>query len=100
MSLKNTGASLLFILLAALGRAQETNKLDQWLEDHVKEMGGRAMLVVWKDGRLVYSQSVNEMTRGQKMVNKFIARRQKRTADLSDYTMTTRQPIASCSKWL
>jgi CubicO group peptidase (beta-lactamase class C family) len=100
MALKNTGATLLFILLAAWGRAQETSKLDQWMEDHVKEMGGRAMLVVWKDGKLVYSQSVNEMTGRQKMVNKFIARRQKRTADLSDYSMTTRQPIASCSKWL
>jgi len=34
------------------------------------------------------------------MVNRFAARRQKKTADLGDFTMTTRQPIASCSKWL
>lgn len=92
--------TLLFILSVTAGRAQNPGKLDQWLEDNVKEMGGRAMLVVWKDGKLVHSQSVNEMTGRQKMVNKFIARRQKRTADLSDYTLTTRQPIASCSKWL
>ncbi|MDO6434827.1 serine hydrolase domain-containing protein [Flavitalea sp. BT771] len=100
MLLKNTGIAILFVLVASAGRAQRTDKLDQWMEDHVKEMGGRAMLAVWKDGKLVYSQSANEMTRKQKMVNKFIARRQKKEADLSDYTMSTRQPIASCSKWL
>lgn len=85
---------------ATAGRAQNTDKLDQWLNNNVKEMGGRTILVVWKDGRIVYDISINEMTRRQKMVNKFVARRQKKEADLSDYTMTSRQPIASCSKWL
>ena len=57
------------------------------------------MLVVWKDGKLVYTYSVNDMTRRQKMVGKYIARRQQKDADFSDYTMSYRQPIASCSKW-
>jgi len=92
--------TILFILAVTAGRAQDKDKLDQWLDDHAREMGGRAMLVVWKDGQVVYSQSVNEMTRRQKMANKFVARRQKKEANLDDYTMTTRQPIASCSKWL
>lgn len=100
MLLKNTGIAILFVMVVSAGRAQGTDKLDQWMEDHVKEMGGRVMLVVWKDNKLVYSQSVNEMTRKQKMVNKFVARRQKKEADLSDYTLSTRQPVASCSKWL
>ena len=99
MSIKLAGTIILFILPGLIGRAQ-TRPLDQWLEDHAKEMGGRAMLVVWKDGHLVYSQSVNEMTRRQKMVNKYVARRQGKSANLDDYTLSTRQPIASCSKWL
>jgi CubicO group peptidase (beta-lactamase class C family) len=45
-------------------------------------------------------KSVNDMSRRQKMVNKFISRRQGKEADLDDYTIETRQPIASCSKWL
>jgi len=100
MLVKNTGIAILFAVVALAGHAQGTDKLDQWMEDHVKEMGGRAMLVVWKDNKLMYSQSVNEMTRKQKMVNKFIARRQHKEAELGDYTLSTRQPMASCSKWL
>lgn len=90
--------TLLVALSVMTARAQD--KLDQWLDNNVKEMGGRAILVVWKDGRIVYDHSINEMTPRQKMVNKFVARRQKKAADPGDYTMTTRQPIASCSKWL
>ena len=52
---------------ATAGRAQNTDKLDQWLNNNVKEMGGRTILVVWKDGRIVYHISINEMTRRQKM---------------------------------
>ncbi len=93
----------LALMLAVSIRAQEgghPGQLDNWLEDHAKEMGGRAMLVVWKDDHIVYSQSVNDMNRRQKMVNKYVARRMGRSANLDDYTLSTRQPIASCSKWL
>jgi CubicO group peptidase (beta-lactamase class C family) len=63
-------------------------------------MGGRVMLVVYKGGKVVYNQSVDEMSRRQKMVNNYIARRQGKKANNEDYTLTTRQSIASCSKWL
>jgi len=100
MSIKNITTIVLLVLLAGTGRAQSPKaNLDQWLDDNTRDMGGRAMLVVWKDGNLLYSRSVNDMTRKQKMVDKFVARRQKKEADFSDYTMSYRQPIASCSKW-
>ncbi|HTI92471.1 MAG TPA: serine hydrolase domain-containing protein [Puia sp.] len=75
------------------------DKVDAWLTDNVKEMGGRAILLVYKGGKVVYVKSVNDMSRRQKMVNKYIARRQGKEADLEDYTMQSRQPVASCSKW-
>jgi len=100
MSLKNITPIVLLVLLTGVVRAQSPKaNLDQWLDDNTKDMGGRSMLVVWKDGKLLYSRSVNDMTRKQKMVDKFIARREKKEADFSDYTMSYRQPIASCSKW-
>lgn len=100
MSIKNITTIVLLVLLAGVARAQSPKaSLDQWLDDNTKDMGGRSMLVVWKDGKLLYSRSVNDMTRKQKMVDKFIARRQKKEVDFSDYTMSYRQPIASCSKW-
>jgi len=98
---KRTISFLLFSCLTVAVQAQDKfDKIDNWLEDHVKEMGGRAMLVIYKDGKFVYSKAVNEMTRRQKMAGRFIARRQGKEANIDDYTSSTRQMIASCSKWL
>ncbi|MBS1663861.1 MAG: beta-lactamase family protein [Bacteroidetes bacterium] len=84
-----------------VAKAQSSfGKVDEWMAENVKDMGGRAILMVYKDGKVIYLKSVNDMNRRQKMVNKFIARKQGREADLDEYTMQSRQPIASCSKWL
>jgi CubicO group peptidase (beta-lactamase class C family) len=103
MQVKKIGFLLGFMGLAVIGRAQSAPGfagVDDWLQQNVKEMGGRVMLVVYKGGKVVFSQSVDEMSRRQKMVNNYIARRQGKKANNEDYTLTTRQPIASCSKWL
>ncbi|HEY0678931.1 MAG TPA: serine hydrolase domain-containing protein [Chitinophagaceae bacterium] len=89
----------LFFICLTLS-AQDFRKIDNWLEEHAPEMGGRAVLMIYKNGKIVYSNSVNEMSRRQKMAGRMIARRKGREADLSDFSVTTRQPIASCSKWL
>ena len=75
--------------------------LDKWLDDHVKEMGGRAVLLIYKDG-IIYSNSENDMTRRQKIAGKMIAKRSGKNPEevLKDYTPDSRVPIASCSKWL
>ncbi|MBC7400816.1 MAG: beta-lactamase family protein [Mucilaginibacter sp.] len=93
-------ATLLCIIFHSAFAQHDTKKLDTWLDDEAGEMGGRAILMVYKNGQVVYNHSVNKMNMRQKMVNKFIARRQGKTADLDDYTPTSREAIASCSKWL
>jgi CubicO group peptidase (beta-lactamase class C family) len=75
-------------------------KIDKWLEANTEKMGGRAILVIYKDGQKVYSHAENELSRRQKLVGRFLARRQGKEADTEDYTSSTKQPIASCSKWL
>lgn len=75
------------------------SKVDDWLADNVSNLGGRTILMVYKDGKIVHTEAVNEMSRKQKMVNKFLAKRQGKTANLEDFTPTTREQIASCSKW-
>ena len=80
--------------------AQHFAKVDAWLADHADVMGGRVYLLVYNDGKIVYSHGVSELTTKQKMVGKFMARRQSKTADLSDYTASSKVQIASCSKWL
>ena len=101
-----------FILLLAFGlgaglcRAQDGPvgepfaKVDAWLRENVREMGGRVILVVAKDGQIVHTKSVNDMSAGQRMVDRWIARKQHQEANFDAYSVATRVPIASCSKWL
>jgi CubicO group peptidase (beta-lactamase class C family) len=96
-----TSLVLSFIFVTQVAIAQSAySKLDDWLENNVKDLGGRAMLVVYKDGKQVYANAVNELSARQKMLGKFLARRQGKEASIENYTLTTQQPIASCSKWL
>jgi len=101
MDFKTIITVALFLLFYTVAGAQYTPaKTDAWLEQNAAQMGGRVVLVVWHDGHIVYSHAVNSMTMKQKFIDKAIARRQGKTADLADFTPTTRVPIASCSKWL
>jgi CubicO group peptidase (beta-lactamase class C family) len=69
------------------------------MDANVEKMGGRAYLMVYKDGKIVYSHAENELSRRQKLVGKFLAKRQGKDANTDDYTSSTKQPVASCSKW-
>ncbi|WP_462253389.1 serine hydrolase domain-containing protein [Ferruginibacter sp.] len=94
---------ILFMLLLQAGFSQYNfSKVDDWLSNNLKEIGGRAVLVIYKDGKLVYSKAENELSSRQKRIGKFIAKRQGKDADemMQDFTISTRERIASCSKWL
>lgn len=92
---------IIFCLFATTAASAQNNftKLDDWLAENVSEMGGRAILMVYKDGKIVYSHAENELSARQKRLGKFIAKRQGREPNLEDYTPSTKQAIASCSKW-
>jgi len=92
-----------FLLLLQTGFSQYNfSKVDEWLNNNLKEIGGRAVLVIYKDGKLVYSKAENELSGRQKRIGKFIAKRQGKDADemMQEFTISTRERIASCSKWL
>jgi CubicO group peptidase (beta-lactamase class C family) len=95
--------SMALLLLLQTGFAQYNfNKVDDWLNDNLKAIGGRAVLLIYKDGKLVYSKSQNDMSGRQKMITKFIAKKQGKDASamMQDFTAQTKERIASCSKWL
>jgi CubicO group peptidase (beta-lactamase class C family) len=93
--------TILLISICPDGYAQNNfTKVDAWLTGNVDLMGGRAILVVYKDGKIIHEQAVNEMSRRQKAIGKFIAERQGKEPDTEPYSITKRQPVASCSKWL
>lgn len=89
------------LLLVGLAYGQQPFcQVDQWLNAHAAEMGGRLILVVYKDGRLIYSHAVNKMNARQQALVRLMAERKGGKPDLGEYTKMTKQPIASCSKWL
>lgn len=63
-------------------------------------MGGRLYLIVYKDGKLVYSHAENDLNPKNKAMISYFSRLQGKNADLGNYTASTQQQIASCSKWL
>ncbi|RTL60314.1 MAG: class A beta-lactamase-related serine hydrolase [Sphingobacteriales bacterium] len=92
----------LFLLFFQTSFSQNKfSTLDQWMQDNLKAIGGRAVLMVWKDGKVVYSNAINEMSGKQKMIGKFIAKRKGLDSKelLKDFDEDTRQRVASCSKW-
>jgi len=100
MNTKNIFLIAAFLFLCGNANAQfDGSKIDTWLSENAGEMGGRVILLVWQNGHIVYSHAVNNMNARQKFIDKMIARRQGKTADLGDFTPTSRMPVASCSKW-
>jgi len=86
--------------LSRVNAQQDFKKIDAWLEKNAAAMGGRVILMVYHDGKIVYTHSVNKMNMRQKIAGRLMAKRQGQTPDMDDYTPSSRQPIASCSKWL
>ena len=78
------------------------SKAGAWLANNVKEPGGRAFLVIYKDGKTIYSNAANDMTARKKSMAKLMANRQGKNADelLQDFTASGKERIASCGKWL
>jgi CubicO group peptidase (beta-lactamase class C family) len=92
---------LVFVFLSTICKSQSRlSQVDSWMESNAKEMGGRTILVISQNGRIIYNKSVNVMSERQKALNKYAARKMHMEPDLTDYTTDSRQLIASCSKWL
>jgi len=93
-----------FLLLFQFTFAQQYNfgGADNWLKANLNKLVGRAVLVILKNGKIIYEQAENDLSPKQKMIGKFIAKRQGKDPEqvLKDYDFTTKIAIASCSKWL
>ena len=76
--------------------------IDHWLNANLSSLGGRAVILIYKDGKIVYQKAANNLSDRQKIGLKLMARRQAKPTDevLQDLTENTKINIASCSKWL
>ncbi len=69
------GCIFMLFLQSAFAQYNFENS-DLWLKDNVGEMGGRAVLVILKDGNIVYNHSENNLSNTQKSAFQYIAKRQ------------------------
>ncbi len=94
-------AALLLLLQSAYAQ-YDFKQAEQWMKQELGSLGGRAVLVIFKDRKIVYSHAENDMNRRQQMMGKWMARKQGKSADdaLQDFTENTKERIASSSKWL
>ena len=76
------------------------SKVDDWIDNNISNIGGRAVLLIWKDGKMIYENEKNELTKKQKFIGKWMERKTGKQIDQSDFNANTKQRIASCSKWL
>ncbi len=92
----------LLLLLQSANAQYDFKQAEQWMKQELGSLGGRAVLVIYKDGKIVYSHAENDMNRRQQMMGKWMARKQGKSADdaLQDFTENTKERIASSSKWL
>ena len=94
---------LTFLLLLHPVKAQyDFSGTDNWLSENITDLGGRAVLLILKEGRIIYSKSVNNMNMRQKVITKIVAKKiaGDSSIDKQDYNADFRIAIASCSKWL
>ena len=94
--------SVSLLIFQSLQAQINTNEIDNWMTKNLPELGGRAVLMIYKDGNIVYNKSFNNMTQKQQNAGKIRARVQGVEDEemLRDFNDTTRERIASSSKWL
>lgn len=92
--------SFAMLLFFQFSYSQTFTKVDNWLDNNISELGGRAVVLIYKDGKIIYSKEKNEISRKQKFGAKWLAKKTGKDADLSNFNIDTKQRIASCSKWL
>lgn len=99
--MKKTLTLLLFIFVVTIAKAQHHfEKVDQWLTDNTEKMGGRSVLMVYKEGKIIYTGIKTDMSMKQRFATKMIARKMGKTPNLDSFNPNTKIPVASCSKWL
>ena len=92
---------LSFMLFFHVLNAQNNfTEVDNWMKDNLNEIGGRAVVLIYKDGKIIYSNSLNNLSEKQKRIGKLLAKRRGTEYNPKDFTPDTRLRIASSSKWL
>ena len=66
------------LLLFQFSYSQNFSNVDKWLDDNINDLGGRAVVLVYKDGKIIYTNEKNEVSRKQKFGAKWLAKKQEK----------------------
>lgn len=91
---------LFYVFFSCFSYAQNFSSVDTWLDKNITDLGGRAVILIYKNGKTIYEQSKNEISRKQKIGANWLAKKTGKEADFTDFNSNSKQRIASCSKWL
>ncbi len=92
---------LVFMLLFQAASAQYNfSNVDAWMKDNLKDLGGRAVLMIEKNDSIIYDHTENHLTTKEKMIGRYVAKKGGEEFDESNFTDSSRERIASSSKWL
>jgi CubicO group peptidase (beta-lactamase class C family) len=97
---KKTILLFMAVVMVQFSFCQNFSVVDNWLDENIKDLGGRAVVMVYKEGKVVYVQEKNEVSSKQKIGAKWLKRKTGKEIDLNEFNVDTKQRIASCSKWL
>jgi hypothetical protein len=81
----NVSTSIAFLLLLQFSQAQDTAKISKWVNDNLPDLGGRAVMMVYKDGRMMYAQAFNNLSKKQETRQKIKAKITGVTSGLYDH---------------
>jgi CubicO group peptidase (beta-lactamase class C family) len=93
--------ALLLICFSSIKAQNRFAPVDQWLKDNSELLAGRAVLLIYKDGKIIYRKSFNDPEYRRRATARLNTRRRPLPQYLlTDFNENTQRPIASCSKWL
>lgn len=92
--------SFISFLIGLHSFSQDFSNVTEWLQNNTGDMGGRSVLVIFKNDSIIYNHAVNMMTPMQKSAYKLMAGSQNNKSDVADFSADVKVPVASCSKWL
>lgn len=94
--------ALSFVILQSSFAQSSFFPVTDWMNIHLTQLGGRAVLLVYKDGKIIYSKSVNALSPRQKKRSLWLGKQLGLSEEesVAPFTPDTYLPIASSSKWL
>jgi CubicO group peptidase (beta-lactamase class C family) len=93
---------LFLLIFQSLSAQKPFARADAYVQEQLPKLGGKAVLMIYHNGKIVHSESFTDIRLRQKMGARLLARKTGKDPEeiLQPFTSSSKIMIASCSKWL